>query len=223
MFLALLVILGVAFVVCVGIPAYWKYGAIREIERVRGEMPVHRQRGPQWLRGSIGNRLSEVLLDDVRTVDFSDSDVTDSTLAYLKRLPHLENLFLNRTVVTDAGLSHLSSLTGLTCLSLKATHISDAGLAHLAGLTKLEYLSLEHTEVTEMGLPNLQEFTQLQRLSLQTTQVSETGLARLSSLSRLHHVYVDESQVAKSRLIALQRALPNVTVVRLPPRPRGMR
>lgn len=214
MFVAMLAILGVGSVLWVGIPAYRQHLAIVEIERVKGTVLLTRPRGPQWLRGSIGNGWTKLLLDDVVSVNLADSEVTDSTLVYLTGLPHLERLWLNRTAVTDAGLIHLASLTGLQELGLQGTRMGDAGLAHLTGLTKLEILFVSQTKLTDAGLRHIQGFTRLQKLSLENTQVSDAGLAHLAVLSRLQRLYVGESKVTEAGLSELRSALPNVNIHR---------
>jgi hypothetical protein len=164
-----------------GIRAYRQYVVIREIERVNGVVHWTRQRGPQWLRAALGQNLNRAVLDDILGVDFADSDASDSTLVYLKLLPHLEILSINRTSVTDAGLVHVAGLTSLKMLIL-GTNIGDAGLSQLNGLTRLESLCLSKTEVTDRGLPSIHTLSRLKRLQLDKTQVNGSGLQHLQGL-----------------------------------------
>jgi hypothetical protein len=52
-------------------------------------------------------------------------------MKHLKKLVHLERLFLDGTDVTDAGLEHLKGLAELRILELYATQVTDAGAADL--------------------------------------------------------------------------------------------
>jgi len=49
----------------------------------------------------------------------------------VKKLKHLEQLYLDRTLIADAALDQVGSLTDLAELSLAQTRVSDAGLTHL--------------------------------------------------------------------------------------------
>lgn len=225
-FAAILVILVVMWVVCIGIPGYWQHVAICEIERVNGRVEWTRQRGPQWLRTALGRHLCMSLLDDILGVSLDDSDATDSTLVHLKRLSHLDYLGLNRTAVTDAGLVHLAGLTRLRSLSLGGTHVGDAGLAQLKGLTGLECLNLSRTEVTDGGMPSIHALIHLRRLMLKKTQVKGPGLEHLQGLplwqldaigsaidddgltcvarlSGLTHMFLDETEVTDAGILKL--------------------
>jgi len=68
--------------------------------------------------------------------------------------------------------------------------LTDAGLIHLRGMQKLQFLYLSRTAVTDAGLKHLYELTGLKELRLADTQVTDAGVAEL------------------------QRALPNVTIIR---------
>ena len=67
-----------------------------------------------------------------------------------------KSLNLVDSEVTDARLVHLEGLTGLEWLNLDGTKITDAGLVHLEGLTGLEELFLDGTRVTDAGVKKLQ-------------------------------------------------------------------
>jgi hypothetical protein len=74
-------------------------------------------------------------------VDLKETGVTDSDLALLKDLPHLEFLALDNTKITDDGLAHLAGLDNLLVLTLSGTQVTDAGMAHLEGLSELRQLN----------------------------------------------------------------------------------
>ena len=78
-----------------------------------------------WDRGGY-----DLLLDkpDIVILEMGNPDVTDTTLAVLKRLPRLRELTLNDSSVTDAGLATLAGLPALETLRLARTRITPEGL-----------------------------------------------------------------------------------------------
>jgi hypothetical protein len=97
------------------------------------------------------------VLTELKSLNLSDTRITDSGLEKLRGLKTLRLLALSGTQVTNNGLDHIMGLTRLETLSLHDTEISDAGLEHLKGLTELEYLYLHNTHVTEEGIQGLRK------------------------------------------------------------------
>jgi hypothetical protein len=64
----------------------------------------------------------------------------DADLALLAGLPQLKSVNLTDTAISDEGLRHLAGLTGLTDLYLGGTKVTDKGMTHLEGL-KLQGLA----------------------------------------------------------------------------------
>ncbi|MEK6237032.1 MAG: hypothetical protein N2C14_20175, partial [Planctomycetales bacterium] len=75
----------------------------------------------------------------------------DADLIHLRELNNLRSLNLSNTWVTDAGLIHLRGLKQLQGLNLNSADVSDVGLVHLHGLQQLQGLSLYGTEITKEG------------------------------------------------------------------------
>lgn len=96
-------------------------------------------------------------LTNLRSLDLTDSEVTDAGLEHLKGLSGLSSLYLKGTQITDAGLEHLAELASLEVLFLADTQITDAGLEHLKGLTNLRELPLYGSQVTDEGVKDLQK------------------------------------------------------------------
>ena len=93
--------------------------------------------------------------DEVVSVHFGGTQVTDAGLVLLGGLSKLQKLFLDSTQVTDAGLVHLKELTTLTHLRL-GSKVTDAGLVHFKGLTELQSLNLFGCDqLTDAGLVHL--------------------------------------------------------------------
>jgi len=100
-----------------GVPSYW----------------------PEWLINALGvDYFANVLVlkptPGPYAVDLEGRgvhEIDDVRLEYLKGLPKLRYLWLDRTKVTDAGLQHLQGLTELEYLSLSGTQVTEAGVERL--------------------------------------------------------------------------------------------
>ena len=123
-------------------------------------------------------------------VDFRRNKIIDSDLKYLQTFTELKKLDLYDTGITDAALAHLASLTRLELLEINSPKVTDAGLKHLHGLTNLKELYLYGTSVTDAGMENLAKMTRLRVLDVSATEVTAAGV------------------------IALERDLPKVKIVR---------
>lgn len=140
--------------------------------------------------------------------------LTDAGLAHVKRLSKLKGLGLERTRITDVGLSHLSGLTGLEYLSLNGTHVGDAGLKHLVGLNRLAVLYLCGTGTTDAGLRAVKNTPALQWLDLRGTRVTDSGLAHLGGLGRLRLLSLHGTSATDAGM-ALLTELPSLEVLTL--------
>jgi hypothetical protein len=179
--------------------------------RIRNDSPVdgfiyedesdHGQfRGPQWLRGILG----EDFYAHTIYIQFgSNGVVRDADLAHLERLAHLKALHLPCHRLTDAGLVHLSRLVLLKDLEIQSPNVTDAGLIHLEGLTSLEMLDLSGAGVTDRGVVRLGRLSRLQVLCLSGTQVTDTGLFHLQQLRRLTWLTLDRTKITNVGLAQL--------------------
>jgi hypothetical protein len=150
----------------------------------------------------------------ITTVDLHACRATDRDLELLEGLDTLRTLNLYGTRVTDEGLGHLSALRGLRTLQLNSTAITDAGLRRLAGLTGLTELGLYGTRVTDEGLPSLMRLKNLQKLVLGGSQITDKGLHSMAGLKNLRQLILSGTNVTRSGVQELQRALPNLVIVR---------
>jgi hypothetical protein len=100
-------------------------------------------------------------------------------LADVKKLAHLQELYLHETAVTDAGLHHLQDMGQLRKLVLSYTPISDVGLANLSVLSELHTLNLAGTKVTDKGLLHLKEFVKLRALHVRGLRITPKGADKL--------------------------------------------
>jgi hypothetical protein len=117
-------------------------------------------------------------------VSFAGStELTDKGLkevaGALAALKDLKWLDLSRTQVTDTGLKEVAGLKGLQKLRLPATEVTDAGLKHLKKLKELRELDLSITKVSDKGVKELADLKTLRRLSLLGSGVTDKGFEEL--------------------------------------------
>jgi internalin A len=167
---------------------------------------------PRDTRSGFAQLIGPDYFGHVAAVWFDDA--ANTVMPEVGRLIQVAVLQLDYSDITDAGLAYLEGLTGLAVLELSDTHITDAGLAHLDRLTKLETLELDGTEVGDAGLARLTGLAQLKMLDLRHTAVTDAGLVHLKGLSGLRCLELSHTKVTDRGVQALQKALPNVQIVR---------
>jgi hypothetical protein len=69
---------------------------------------------------------------------------------------NLRSLNLSDTKVTDVGVGRLNGLAKLQSLGLSRTQVTDAGLERLKGRTNLKHLGIKGAKVTDGGVNDLQ-------------------------------------------------------------------
>jgi internalin A len=165
---------------------------------------------------ATGTELDHVVrLTRIEQLELWDSSVNDSRLADLEGLSRLRSLGLHKTRVGDKGLANLKGLPALRSLWLNRSAVTDAGLAHLEHRTGLESLALRETAVTDAGLVHLRGLINLKSLFLGCTQITDAGLIHLRGLKRLQSLEVGNTRVNDTALRELQKALPNLKIIRL--------
>jgi hypothetical protein len=235
LFAAVLLLQAIVGILWTGVPAFRRYVAICEIERVGGRIGFYRG-GPEWLRELLGDELMRCF-DEVEYIHFRPGPddylrdprglrrrelpyslgptVDDVTLAYLPRFPELKSLDLRWAKISDAGVVHLSKLRGLNYLRLEDTDVSDASAPVLARLHTLEHLNVSHTRLTADGLARLAGHRKLRTIVIDETQVGPASIASLGAMPGVQYVWLAEvvdyySYVALRK--SLTRALAGVTI-----------
>jgi mono/diheme cytochrome c family protein len=187
--------------------------------------------GANWPEGAVAKssapaEVGETKAEPVKLPEYKPSSAELKAIAKFEELgvsvrPIAQNMNWREanfrslgTNATDAALAPLKDILGLMDLNLAGTKISDAGLAHIKGLTNLTHLHLEHTAITDAGLVNLKGLTNLRYLNLFNTKVSDAGLENLKGLSQLKDLYLWQTKVTDAGAANIQKALPNVNVVR---------
>jgi len=161
---------------------------------------------PRWLTDSLGMDLCSTVymvsyhktgadelagylakLSKLDTVDFSESDLSDSGLSHLRGL-NLQRLMLCDTKVTDVGIHHLRGMTNLDVLYIDRTSVGDDAMAALASLPRLAHLLASETHVGDAGANSIAKFPSLMDVDLMGTQVGDAGVALLKSLLGLRRL-----------------------------------
>ncbi|MBU1238925.1 protein kinase [Myxococcota bacterium] len=123
---------------------------------------------------------------DLRGLILHGSEVTDTTLSYLKKQNNIEYLSLRESSVTDRGFSYLTRMFQLKTLDLSSgKKFSGSGLTALASL-RLKVLNLAGTRITDQGVGALTSCPSISALDLRNNpQITDRGLARLAQLKNL--------------------------------------
>jgi predicted Zn finger-like uncharacterized protein len=132
--------------------------------------------------------------------------VTDATLALVKKLPNVEQVYLASTKVTPAGLATLESMPRLKVLDLTNVKIADAEMGKLAKLAHLENLRFDARETTDAGLEKLAALTNLKQLYLRSSRITDGGLAHLGKLKKLETLDLGQTKITGTGLANLQKA-----------------
>ena len=129
------------------------------------------------------------------TIDYSNDQLSDAGLEYLKFLRNLKGLTIGQEMrargdlttksITGQGLVYLRALPKLEYLSLAHNAITDSGLAFLEGCPKLQSLILSGNRITDFGLVYLEGLPNLQWLDLSSNPITDSGLVHLKGLTRL--------------------------------------
>ena len=159
-------------------------------------------------------------------LDLSEQDaVSDGTLAAVRHLPYLREVYLIYCPIKGDGLAHLSVLNRIEKLDLYATHIDDKALEHVAKLPTLKYLDIRSVGVNDKGftksvhgfisddgiklvsdtLPNLESL-------LCSGTVTDDGLRHLVKLKKLRYVEIGSPNVSSEGIKWLQNAMPNLEI-----------
>jgi serine/threonine protein kinase len=148
------------------------------------------------------------LKNDVNSIDFSGSNVSDQDLQYLKVGGFPEVLVFDHTSISDTGAHYLAlECALLKVLSLNYTKITDTGLQNLGEQYSLKVLRLNGDKISDKGMKTLHWFKNLEELDLQsvTGGVTAAGIAHLAE----HHT-LRKISISDISLIAPLRRIPQL-------------
>lgn len=156
-------------------------------------------RAPWPLRDIFG----DAAFYEVECIDFR-KDVSDSDLAKVAELDHLEFVIAHGREITDVGLAHLARLPKLTGLNLSQTTITKEGVEQLSRAIQLRELTLGGPTITDETLEGLGPLQDLTTLQLFRTSVSSAGLEPVGRLSKLECLeIIDASAISDDAVVHL--------------------
>ena len=175
--------------------------------QVMEQLSNHPQLSHLSLRGcNLGKQPSDAfkkfITETPLILNLSKSNISDSTLAHLKKLP-LVQLDLSQTNVSDVGLRHLAGHQFLQQLDLSFTQCADLGLLETLPTLPLELLSLRGLHLSERVLQSLGNCDSLETLSLADTNITDSWLSELSNVKALEHLILYNTQVKGHELKSL--------------------
>lgn len=104
--------------------------------------------------------------------EFNDSD--------LKNIPNSTiTLNLELSNVTDSGIKNLPKLPNLICIDLDSTKVTDNSLKKIGEYKSLREIWIEQTQITDIGIKYLTELKNLEFISILDTEITEKGVELL--------------------------------------------
>lgn len=88
------------------------------------------------------------VLEDIATIDLSNTSVSDHSASLLAEMKNLRILRLAHTKITDATVEKLNTLTQLESLNVLGTAVSPAGIKAVTHLPKLQHIYVAGTKIT---------------------------------------------------------------------------
>jgi hypothetical protein len=145
-----------------------------------------------------------------------DAWASTQVIKHLKGLPRLRWLMISGARMADTAFDDLERLASLEVLTLNDTGATDARLACLDKMPALRELDLFEPGFTDMGLKHVASLRHLKRLVLCWSPTTDAGLANLKGLTHLRDLVLVRTQVTNKGTQELQKALPNVLIIRVP-------
>ena len=127
---------------------------------------------------------------NLQWLDVSQNAVRGQHIRALKQCHQLSQLFLVGCILETASFQEMQNLAALTELELSGSNLSDE---HLSELAKLDRITT---------------------LRMTATGISDAGISKLSSMPSLRQLDVSRTKVTEAGVQSLQRANPNIQVVR---------
>ena len=135
--------------------------------------------------------------------------------AGLKELPHLRRLVLSSSVQTTKTVALLAECAELRSLAVPAGGLTDAELVAVKTLKHLEMLDVsDNAAVTDKAMATVKELERLEILYVSNTAVSDRGLFELKPLDGLRTVYATNTKVTADGARTFADEMPNLRQVR---------
>jgi hypothetical protein len=169
-------------------------------------------------------------LNGLRELHLDNVCVTDDDLAYVKKIPSLETLYLGRARRCadlwpgDAESQYQIMSTQppfwRSCNRVaECTGISGEGLIHLNELAHLKRLTLYNLQISDEKIALLQDMKSLEAIAINTASLTDAAVRHLAKLMTLKEVALESDRMTPSGLAMLDQ-LPNLKSLRLSERVR---
>ncbi|MCP4138519.1 MAG: hypothetical protein GY754_46605 [bacterium] len=156
---------------------------------------------------SVGIRYSQEELRELRELDFSYTEVTDSQLYHLRHLKKLETLKLNFTTINGEGLEYLAMINSLRVLELNGTVLDKESLLLLKTMHQLISLELGRTTLDDRDLAAITGLKKLERLDCSNTGITDKGLLHIAGLPELRVLRLRKTAITNKGLLTLKKLL----------------
>jgi hypothetical protein len=123
-------------------------------------------------------------MEEIRSLTFWETDLSDNGLSIIASLPSLEKLTINGGSVGDSGLAFLSQNQILRKLHLVNLNLSNDGLVVLQSIPNLDYVTVygrhhSQSKLTDAAGPLLSNLKQIKKMNVGGGWISRSAIATL--------------------------------------------
>ena len=152
---------------------------------------------------------------NMKSLDLSECEVTDSGVACLSNLTRLKRLSLFYCAITNRGLRSIGKILSLETLNLDSRDISDEGLRHLRGLSNLKHLDIFSGRISDAGCGYICRIETLESLDLCGGGIGDLGCSLLACLTHLSSLNLSQNERIGNRGAAALAALSELKTLNL--------
>lgn len=177
--------------------------ALKHIGKLTGLKQLHIERfkfTSQGLKALSGLKQLEKLYF-YHCVDVAD-------LSNLGELTALKTVDFLQSQFSDTAIRSIPPLPELTLLGLAYCHITDDIVADLAKHPRLVKLDLRYTPITHEGILRLEHSERWQWLSLSELKMDDRVLPALAKMKNLESLEIDQTDISEAGYQWLQKQLP---------------
>ena len=152
-------------------------------------------------------------LTGLRQVLLERSDASDTGVAHLAELPHVQHISLFATICTGRCLKQLATMKTLTSLSLSHSSIEPSNFKYLTNMHQLRELTASYCQLTDQGLSYISQCKSLRALNISANaRLTDESLKYLLPLKNLRHLSLDDTDCSLKGLLQL-KGLPLTALV----------
>ena len=184
------------------------------IEQGAEASPTMVRLGPKYRGGASGMALLKdfYALEKLEIIA-PGSQISDSGLAVISKLPSVRAVRFEGVRLTDTSLTHMARLPQLRQIAVIDTGISDNGFRSFAGVRSLEAVRISERKFTGEGLRHLQRNAGLSSLQLEDSGVTDESMKLLTPFRNLRFLSVTGTEVNDEVLMRLWNSHPDLLIV----------